>query len=108
LISAVPKLQPDTVWICLGILTLITLINLRGVREAGLFFMIPTYLFLGTLLIAIAIGITKTILSGGQPVPVVTPPRLPLVFAAPTTWLMLKVFASGCTAMTGVEAVSNG
>src|SRR3984957_4352956 len=78
LISAVPKLQPDTVWICLGILALITLINLRGVREAGLFFMIPTYLFLGTLLIAIAIGITKTILSGGQPVPIVAPPRLPL------------------------------
>src|ERR1700735_4667289 len=44
LISAVPKLQSDTVWICLGILALITLINLRGVREAGLFFMIPTYL----------------------------------------------------------------
>jgi amino acid transporter len=108
LISAVPKLQPDTVWICLGILALITLINLRGVREAGLFFMIPTYLFLGTLLIAIAIGITKTILSGGQPVPIVTPPRLPLLGAAPTTWLLLKVFASGCTAMTGVEAVSNG
>ena len=108
LISAVPKLQPDTVWICLGILALITLINLRGVREAGLFFMIPTYLFLGTLLIAIAIGITKTILAGGQPVPIVTPPRLPLLGAAPTTWLLLKVFASGCTAMTGVEAVSNG
>jgi amino acid transporter len=108
LISAVPKLQPDTVWICLGILALITLINLRGVREAGLFFMIPTYLFLGTLLIAITIGITKTILAGGQPVPIVTPPRLPLFGAAPTTWLLLKVFASGCTAMTGVEAVSNG
>jgi amino acid transporter len=108
LISAVPKLQPDTVWICLGILALITLINLRGVREAGLFFMIPTYLFLGTLLIAIAIGITKTILAGGQPVPIVTPPRLPLFAAVPSTWLILKVFASGCTAMTGVEAVSNG
>jgi amino acid transporter len=108
LISAVPKLQPDTVWICLGILALITLINLRGVREAGLFFMIPTYLFLGTLLVAIGIGITKTLLAGGQPVPIVMPPRLPFTGAAPTTWLLLKVFASGCTAMTGVEAVSNG
>ncbi len=64
LISAAPKLQPDTVWICLGILALITLINLRGVREAGLFFMIPTYLFLGTLLLAIGIGITKTAAHG--------------------------------------------
>jgi amino acid transporter len=108
LISAVPKLQPDTVWICLGILALITLINLRGVREAGLFFMIPTYLFLATLLIAIGIGITKTLLAGGQPVPIVAPPRLPFTGAPATVWLLLKVFASGCTAMTGVEAVSNG
>ena len=108
LISAVPKLQPDTVLICLGILTLITLINLRGVREAGLFFMIPTYLFVGTLLIAIGIGITKTLLAGGQPVPIVAPPKLPFTGATVTVWLLLKVFASGCTAMTGVEAVSNG
>ena len=108
LISAVPKLQADTVWICLGILALITLINLRGVREAGLFFMIPTYLFLGTLLIAIGIGVTKTLLSGGQPIPIIAPPKLPFTGAVPTTWLLLKVFASGCTAMTGVEAVSNG
>jgi amino acid transporter len=108
LISAVPKLQPDTVWICLGILAVITLINLRGVREAGLFFMVPTYLFLGTLLVAIGIGITKTLLAGGQPIPIVAPPRLPFTGATPTVWLLLKVFASGCTAMTGVEAVSNG
>ena len=108
LISAVPKLQPDTVWICLGILALITLINLRGVREAGLFFMIPTYLFLATLLLAIGIGVTKTLLVGGQPVPIIAPPKLPFTGAVPTTWLLLKVFASGCTAMTGVEAVSNG
>lgn len=108
LISAVPRLQPDTVWICLGILALITLINLRGVREAGLFFMIPTYLFLGTLLVAIGIGITKTLLSGGHPVPIVVPHKLPFTGATPTLWLLLKVFASGCTAMTGVEAVSNG
>jgi amino acid transporter len=108
LVSAVPKLQPDTVWICLGILAVITIINLRGVRSAGLFFMVPTYLFLATLLLAIAIGIWKTVAAGGQPVPIVAPPRLPLIGAAPGAWLLLKVFASGCTAMTGVEAVSNG
>jgi amino acid transporter len=108
LISAVPKLQPDTVWICLGILLVITIINLRGVREAGLFFMLPTYLFLATLLIAIGIGIAKTLLAGGQPVPIIAPPKLPLIAAVPGTWLILKVFSSGCTAMTGVEAVSNG
>jgi len=108
LISAVPKLQPHTVWICLGILLIITVINLRGVREAGLFFMVPTYLFLGTLLLAIGIGITKTLLAHGQPIPIVAPPKLPFSGASPTMWLLLKVFASGCTAMTGVEAVSNG
>src|SRR5271165_639299 len=47
LVSAVPSLQPHTLFICLGILAVITVINLRGVREAGLFFMAPTYLFLG-------------------------------------------------------------
>jgi amino acid transporter len=108
LISAVPKLQPDTVWICLGILLVITIINLRGVRQAGLFFMLPTYLFLATLLIAIGIGIAKTLLAGGQPLPIIAPPKLPLLAAVPSTWLILKVFSSGCTAMTGVEAVSNG
>jgi amino acid transporter len=108
LVSAVPKLQPDTVWICLGILAVITVINLRGVRSAGLFFMVPTYLFLATLLLAIAIGVWKTVAAGGRPVPIVAPPRLPLIGAAPGAWLLLKVFASGCTAMTGVEAVSNG
>src|ERR1700728_4333764 len=50
LVSAVPRLQPHTVGICLGILVVITIVNLRGVREAGIFFMAPTYLFLGSLL----------------------------------------------------------
>src|ERR1700728_3167483 len=56
LVSAVPSLQSHTVVICLGILVIITLVNLRGVREAGTFFMVPTYLFVGTLLAAIAMG----------------------------------------------------
>ena len=53
LVSAVPQLQPHTLAICLGILVIVTIVNLRGVREAGVFFMIPTYAFLGSLLIAI-------------------------------------------------------
>src|SRR5208282_6328325 len=60
LVSAVPSLQPHTLAICLGILLLITIVNLRGVKEAGGVFMIPTYLFLGTLLITILIGVFKT------------------------------------------------
>jgi len=108
LVSAAPSLQSHTLALCLGILVIITLINLRGVRETGGIFMIPTYLFTGTLLAAIAIGAFKVILSGGHPVPVVVPPKLPQATAGVGTWLLLKAFSSGCTAMTGVEAVSNG
>src|SRR5438552_17017666 len=69
LVSAIPSLQSHTLTICLGILVLITLINLRGMRDAGLVFMAPTYLFVGTLLAAILIGLIKTFVSGGHPVP---------------------------------------
>src|SRR5487761_1003730 len=57
LVSAVPSLLPHTLAMCLGILLLITLVNLRGVKEAGGVFMIPTYLFVGTLLITIVAGV---------------------------------------------------
>jgi amino acid transporter len=109
LVSAAPSLQPHTVLICLGILVVITVVNLRGVREAGIVFMIPTYLFIGSLLVAILIGTVKTVLAGGHPVPVVPPPAAPgAAVAVASVWLLLQVFSNGCTAMTGVEAVSNG
>jgi amino acid transporter len=108
LISAVPGLQKHTLLLCLAILVILTIINLRGVHDTGVAFMIPTYLFLATLLIVIGVGLFHTLASGGHPVPVVTPPKLPPATAMLSLWLILKVFASGCTAMTGVEAVSNG
>ena len=108
LVSAAPGLQPHTLAICLGILVIITIINLRGVREAGIVFMVPTYLFVGSLLVALAIGFGKVLLSGGHPVPVSSPPKVAAVTASAGVWLLLKAFSSGCTAMTGVEAVSNG
>ncbi|HYB60750.1 MAG TPA: APC family permease [Methylomirabilota bacterium] len=109
LVSAAPRLQPHTLAICLGILAIITIVNLRGVRQAGAAFMIPTYAFLGSLLIAILIGVVKTVIAGGHPVPVVAPPISTLpVTATVSVWLLLQVFSNGCTAMTGVEAVSNG
>jgi len=109
LVSAVPQWEPHTLAICLGILVVITLINLRGVREAGIVFMIPTYAFLGSLLIAIIIGLTKTAFASGHPVPVVAPPIVATTAATSVSlWLLLQVFSNGCTAMTGVEAVSNG
>jgi amino acid transporter len=109
LVSAVPKLQPHTLLICLAILLFIMMVNLRGLREAGIVFMIPTFLFLGTMLIAIAMGLFKTVLAGGHPAPAVALPSHPSpVLAAASTWILLQAFANGCTAMTGVEAVSNG
>lgn len=109
LVSAVPSLQRHTLLICLGILVVITIVNLRGVREAGIFFMLPTYLFLGTLLWVIVMGTVKTVFASGHPMPVVAPPAAgPSLVAAASTWMILQVFSNGCTAMTGVEAVSNG
>src|SRR5882724_261699 len=108
LISAIPSLQPHTLSICLGILLLVTIVNLRGVREAGVAFMAPTYLFVGALFIVIGGGLIRTLISGGHPSPLAPLPPPPPVTEAVTYWLLLKVFSSGCTALTGVEAVSNG
>ncbi len=108
LVSAVPSLQLHTLSICLVILLLITIVNLRGVRETGAVFIIPTYAFLGTLLTTVAIGLVRTVVAGGHPHAIVVPPAMPLPTATVGVWLMLKAFSSGCTAMTGVEAVSNG
>ena len=108
LISAVPSLQKHTLALCLAILIVVTLINLRGVSEAGGIFLVPTYLFIFCLLALIALGVIKTLIAGGHPVPVVAPPRLTGAVEAVSAWLLLRAFASGCTAMTGVEAVSNG
>ena len=103
-----PSLEPRTLTLCLVILLAITLVNLRGVRETGALFMVPTYLFVGTLLITLVMGIIKVFASGGHPMPVTPPPVLPAAAVGLSAWLLLKSFASGCTAMTGVEAVSNG
>src|SRR5580700_5192216 len=108
LVSAVPSLLPHTVSLCVGILIVIAILNLRGVRDAGLVFAVPTYLFVGTLLITSVGGVLRVLLSGGHPNPAAPLPAPPPVTEAVSYWLLLKVFASGCTALTGVEAVSNG
>jgi amino acid transporter len=108
LISAVPGLQPHTLGLCLLVLAILTLVNMRGVHDTGVVFMIPTYFFTGTLLVVIGAGVWQTFAAGGHPHPVTALPAIPPATAAVGTWLLLKVFSSGCTAMTGVEAVSNG
>jgi amino acid transporter len=108
LVSAVPRLQPHTLGLCLLILLLLSLVNVRGVRDTGVAFLIPTYLFVGCLAIVILLGLFHVIVTGGHPQPIAAVPRLPAETATISLWLLAKVFASGCAAMTGVEAVSNG
>jgi len=108
LVSAVPTLLPFTLPLCLAILLLLTMINLRGTRESGLTFLLPTYLFVATLAIVLVIGGAKAFATGGHPAPVAPPPALAASTEAVSFWLLMRAFASGCTAMTGVEAVSNG
>jgi amino acid transporter len=108
LISAVPSLQPHRLPLCILILVLLTFVNLRGIREAGMLFILPTCVFIVSLATVIFWGILVTISSGGHPLPVVPPPPLAEATEAAGAWVVLRAFASGCTAMTGVEAVSNG
>jgi amino acid transporter len=111
LTSAFPPLLPHTLALCLLILAVLTLINIRGTKDTGIAFLVPTYLFLGTLLSVIGLGAYRVFSAHGHPVPVVAPPQLPPaahIAGYALLWLLAKVFSSGCTAMTGVEAVSNG
>ena len=102
-VSAVPTLLPHALSICLAILALLTLINLRGVRSTGAALALPTYLFVAFLGITLLWGVMDTGLGGAPPAET---PFVP-VGAAAGGWLLLRSFASGCTALTGVEAVSN-
>jgi amino acid transporter len=108
LVSAFPALQHDILPLCLGVLALITLVNLRGIRESGVAFALPTYFFVGTLFVVIGKGVYAAMTHGGAPVPAIAPTPLPAVTTTVSLWLLAKSFASGCTAMTGVEAVANG
>jgi hypothetical protein len=69
--------------------------------------MVPTYAFVATLAVVIVVGFARAVASGGAPAPIEAPPALPAPVEAAGLWILLKAFASGCTAMTGVEAVSN-
>ncbi|HEX3969158.1 MAG TPA: APC family permease [Edaphobacter sp.] len=108
LVSAIPRLQRFTLVLCLGVLALLVVTNLRGVRESGVLWRVPTFSFVMCLLIVIAVGLAKTLSHHGAP-PSLQPIPPPIAGPAVVSiWLLLRSFASGCTALTGVEAVSNG
>jgi len=109
LTSAFSRLQPYTLEVCLLILAVLALVNMRGVKDTGKAFIIPTFLFVGTLLTLIAVGVIKTVLAHGHPTSLAVLPALGAqTMSYLSIWLLMKAFSSGCAAMTGVEAVSNG
>ena len=107
-VSAIPALHRFTLALCLLVLLILTIINLRGVREAGLAFGLPTFAFVACLGATVILGLVRVWLSGAQPQPAIPPAALPAATQAMSAWILLRTFANGCTAMTGVEAVSNG
>lgn len=108
LVSAFPALAPYLLPLCLGLLGLLVLVNLRGARDAGIAWALPTYSFVAALGTLMVVGIVRTLSSDGAPTPLVPTRSLPEPVETLSFLLVLRAFASGCTAMTGIEAVSNG
>ncbi len=109
--SAFPETYDYRVWMALAAVLLITWINLRGVRESGTIFAVPTYAFVAGVLVVIVIGLVRTLgIFGAPPLPVesnlVAAQVSPAGFAL--VWIILRAFAGGCTALTGIEAISDG
>ena len=104
--SAFPQWHVNRVEMTLAFVLLLMLGNLRGIRESGQIFAIPTYFFIFTTLALIAVGIFRVVTGDVHPVQVPDPVASENVSL--TMFLVLRAFANGCTAMTGVEAVSNG
>ncbi|MBI3543600.1 MAG: APC family permease [Deltaproteobacteria bacterium] len=104
LVSAFPRLAPHSQPICLAAIFILTVMNLRGLKESSTVFAIPTYAFVVGVFALLAVAAYK--LSAGS-FTHIDPPQLPVVHGL-TLFLLLRAFSSGCTAMTGVEAVSNG
>ncbi|MEV8559534.1 APC family permease [Streptomyces sp. NPDC051917] len=106
LTSAFPSLYADRLWLCLAVLALITGVNLRGIVESAKAFIVPTVVFVGSIFVLVAVGLFRS-----HPVSTVTAAGHASVLAgnasAVGALLLLKAFASGCSALTGVEAIAN-
>jgi amino acid transporter len=107
IVSAFPALTPYKVELAVGLIFLVMLINLRGVKESGIAFAIPTYFFIVLMYITIAVGLIRYF-TGTLGV-VVNPPEIDMLpTQAVTLFLILRAFANGTSSVTGVEAISNG
>lgn len=106
LTSAFPALYDDRLWLCLAVLALITAVNLRGIVESARVFIVPTVVFVGSIFVLIGVGLFRSV-----PVSTATADGHASVLAHNATTvgalLLLKAFASGCSALTGVEAIAN-
>ena len=103
--SAIPAAEPYKAWIAFAIVCFLTWGNLRGVRESSVMFGLPTYFFILSLVVMIVTGFVKVLVLGyAPPAPEVQMQTMGDI----GLFLFLRAFASGCTALTGVEAVSNG
>ncbi len=108
LVSAYPELFPYRVWLAVGLVLFVMLINLRGVKESGTAFAIPSYFFVGMMFLTVGVGFVRYL--AGSLGTVVDPPPMEMVHTAQalSVFLVLRAFSSGTTALTGVEAISNG
>ncbi|MEV0739125.1 APC family permease [Streptomyces sp. NPDC050549] len=106
LTSAFPGLYDDRLWLCLAVLVLVTAVNLRGIVESARAFVVPTVVFVGSIFVLIAVGLFRS-----APVSTATADGHASALAdnatSVGTLLLLKAFASGCSALTGVEAIAN-
>lgn len=109
IISAVPALNPFRVEIAVGFIVVLAAINLRGVRESSKAFAVPTYLFIGSIAVMVAVFLVRSALGD---VPMAESAQFEVqaesLTQAAFVLLLLRAFASGCAALTGVEAISNG
>jgi amino acid transporter len=108
IISAVPEVADGRIWMGAAAIVLITLGNLRGLRESGNIFAIPTYLFVGSALIMIFAGVFRIVVLGERGTPPTPLPGAPDPLQPVGLLLILRAFASGSVALTGTEAIANG
>lgn len=109
IISAIPELNPFRIEIAIGFIVLLAAVNLRGVRESSKAFAVPTYLFITSIAVMVVVGLARTI-AGDPPVAESAGYEVQVenLSQAGIILLLLRSFASGCAALTGVEAISNG